>query len=66
MRYRPSTVDPEHMLLLVRRQYDVDAIVATISDWTAALPGRPSTSRRVTGSRSAVVTCDEWKLLTGI
>jgi hypothetical protein len=39
------------MCLLDRCQYDVDAIVATISDWTAtALPGRPSTSRRVTGS----------------
>jgi hypothetical protein len=37
MRYRPSTVDPEHMRLLDRRQYDVDAIVATISDWTAQL-----------------------------
>jgi hypothetical protein len=55
------------MRLLDCRQRDVDAIVATISDWTAtALPGRPSTSRRVTGSRSAVVMCDEWKLLAVI
>jgi hypothetical protein len=32
MRNRPSTVDPEHMLLLDRRQRDVDAIVTTISE----------------------------------
>jgi hypothetical protein len=32
MRYRPSPVDLKHMLLLDRRQRDVDAIVATISD----------------------------------
>jgi hypothetical protein len=37
MKNRPSTVDLEHMLLLDRRQHDVDALVPTISDWTAQL-----------------------------
>jgi hypothetical protein len=54
------------MRLLDRRQHDVDAIVATISDWiAAALPGRPSTGRRATYNRSTVATCDERKLLAG-
>ncbi len=35
------TIDPEHMRLLDRRQHDVDATVATISEWIATAPARP-------------------------
>ncbi|MDQ3276365.1 MAG: thymidylate kinase [Actinomycetota bacterium] len=36
-----ATIDPERMRLLDRRQHDVDALVATISEWIATAPARP-------------------------
>ncbi|MGH3898064.1 MAG: hypothetical protein ACRDTA_07360 [Pseudonocardiaceae bacterium] len=38
---RLAQADPEHVRLLDRREHDVDALVATISEWIAAAPTRP-------------------------